>query len=354
VASRVLNEEFKIAEEAFRDGQLPQVPDEIVTACDDLFASNTQAYREALLGCAVVRIVDPDVDVRYPHLDLSPKAFSGRGLDESVINPFLKYQEIPSSNGPYLSALRRAVRLELPVPQGQRDTKAFEALVTVIEALRAADEGTARLYLRYLLCRFLRLREESKITLVRAHRLSLDQYRQLLPCLLSKPSGGRMPLLVAVAGFQTLCRYFELDWEIEWQEINAADAPSKAGGDITVRSDDAILMAVEVTERPIDAGRVRTTFRAKISPHAIDDYLFIFSGVGPNEEAKLAAKRYFAQGHHICFVPVEEWIISIMSLVGPEGRVCFEDCLLELLDREDIPRALKVGWNQCMEAVIAL
>lgn len=99
MASRVLNEEFKIAEEAFRDGQLPQVPDEIVTACDDLFASNTQAYREALLGCAVVRIVDPDVDVRYPHLDLSPKAFSGRGLDERVINPFLKYHEIPSSNG---------------------------------------------------------------------------------------------------------------------------------------------------------------------------------------------------------------------------------------------------------------
>lgn len=351
-ARQVLEQEFAAAAAAFRSQQPPDVPPAIAEATTCLLASQTQAYREALVGCAVIRIVDPETDVRYPHLKLAENAFSGRSLDEHVVNPFLREQEIPSSGGPYLSALRRAVSLELPVPQGQRDREAFTQMARFVDMLRNANQEMARLYLQHLLYGFLSLREKARVVLARIRRLSLDQYRDLLQRLLTTPSGGRLPVLLVVAVFQTIQGYFELDWDIEWQEINVSDAARHAGGDVTIKRNGDILMAIEVTERPIDASRVRATFRAKISQYAIDDYVFFFTARAPTDEARAAARQYFAQGHHIGFLSVVDWAIGILGTVGPAGRSLFNEAILALLDRDDMPREIKVAWNRYLEAVV--
>ena len=48
-------------------------------------------------------------------------------------------------------------------------------------------------------------------------------------------------------------------------KINAPDAPSRAEGDITIKRNGGVILAIEVTERRIDETRVRNIFRAKIS-----------------------------------------------------------------------------------------
>jgi len=128
--------------------------------------------------------------------------------------------------------------------------------------------------------------------------------------------------------------------------------PSQARGDITIRRNGDVLLAIEVTERPIDETRVRATFRAKISPYSIDDYLFFFTATPPNDDARQAAKQYFAQGHHIGFLSVEEWAVNILGTIGPEGRAHFNDVILGLLSRNDVPKELKVAWNRHLEAVV--
>jgi hypothetical protein len=351
-ARQLLAGAFQSAEEGIRAGVALDVPQEVEAATDQLFASSTQAFREALVGCALARIIDPEIDVRLPYMKQGANAFNGRTLDEKVVNPFLRDRSIPCSTGPYLSALRRNIRFEPETARGIRDRRAYAAFLTFVSALGQADAVKARLYLQYLLRGFIQLRNAAKITLSRIHRLSVEQYETLTGRLLAVPSGGLMPVLLAAAMFYTIRECFGLDWEIEWQGINVSDRAVGAGGDITIRRKGVVVLAVEVTEREIDRSRVVSTFNTKISPHGIDDYLFFFSASLPSEEARVAARQYFAQGHEINFVPVKDWIITTLTTIGPRCRAMFTVEFLKLLENRDVPAALKVAWNDQVKNVI--
>src|ERR1041384_8089259 len=131
-------------------------PAEIADATERGFASRTQAYREALIGCALARIIDPEIDIRLPYMNQGENAFNGRTVDERVVNPFLRDHAIPCSTGPYLSAIRRNVSF-IPETLGQRDRKAYLAFLRFISRLEASTPETARQYLRYLLLAFIDL-----------------------------------------------------------------------------------------------------------------------------------------------------------------------------------------------------
>src|SRR5690606_15455230 len=106
------------------------------------------------------------------------------------------------------------------------------------------------------------------------------------------------------------------------------------------------------TERTIDEDRVRSTFRTKIAPNAIDDYLFFFSASHPTDEARARARAYFAQGHEINFVPIRDWILTVLSTLGAEGRVTFTSSVIALIDAQEVPAALKVAWNEHVRAIL--
>jgi hypothetical protein len=302
-ARRYLERTFVEAEEHFREDRVVHVPKVVESAADILFRSNTQAFREALLGCVLARILDDEIDVRKPYTTQGDDAFNGRTLDERVINPFLHEKEIPCSKGPYLAAFRRNISFIPETGRGLRDKEAYAAMLAFLEQLEAADEDEAKSYLRFLLISFIGLRERSNIVLSRINRLSVEQYGLLLEAMLRTPSGGLLPVLLAVATFKAMKDFYGLPWDIQWQGINVADAARGAGGDITIFRDGRIVIAVEVTERVIDADRIRSTFRTKISPNALDDYLFFYAGTDPTEQARASARAYFAQGHEINFAP---------------------------------------------------
>jgi hypothetical protein len=344
-AKALLDEVFALAETHARDRVAVTVPAPIEQAIERLFSSSTQAFREAVVGCALARILDNEIDVHLPYMNQGEDAFNGRTLDEQVVNPFLQEKGIPCSKGPYLSALRRNVRLEAATATGLRDKEAFAAMLVVVDALMDAENETAKAYLLALLLAFVKLRESADITLRRIARLSLVQYGQLVEGLLATPSGGLIPVLLAVAMFQTIKECFGLDWEIEWQGINVADSATGVGGDITVRRGGLIVLVVEVTERTIERDRVVSTFNTKISPNGLDDYLFFYSANAPTPEAREAAQRYFAQGHDINFVPVHDWIVTSLTTIGPRCRAMFITNTLNLLGTRGVPAAVKQAWN---------
>jgi hypothetical protein len=59
--------------------------------------------------------------------------------------------------------------------------------------------------------------------------------------------------------FKTIKEYFDLNWVIEWQDINVADSASGAGGDISVFLHREVLISIEVTERQVDQARIVST-----------------------------------------------------------------------------------------------
>jgi hypothetical protein len=346
-ANNLLKENFSNAEVQIVEGTIPDIDPSLIEHFDIVFSSNTQSYREVLLGCTLARILDETIDIHLPYVSHGPNAFNARDLDEKIINPFLQSNRIPSTKGPYLSTFRRQVRFESSTRDGLRDKHGYDSLLFLIDYLSdTSKELKLRIFLNYLLFRFAQLREASIVPLTRIHRFSLEQYEDLFSFLLARASGGLFPVLLVVCMFETIRDYFELDWQIEWQGINVADAASGARGDITILLQGDILISIEVTERQVDPARLVSTFNTKIAPGGIEDYLFLVGATEPNDEAKNLARRYFAQGHEINFAQVSDWLLMLLVTLGKRGRELFNSNFMELLEDPDIPQAVKVAWNE--------
>lgn len=355
-ARALLDSTFAQVERTFADDRdlALAVPGEVKAACAALFASTTQAYRETLLGCLLARIQNRRIDIRLPYVNQGPNAFNGRTLDEQVVNPYLADNHIPCSRGPYLSAFRRSVQFDSSTRKGLRDKTGYDAFLEILGYLESVDaDHVLREFLVYLLTQFAKLRESAEIPLSRLQRLSLTQFDELVSRLLTVPSGGRFPVLLAVAAFSAIKAHFKLgDWEITSQGINVSDAASGVGGDIIIASGGVILMAAEVTERPIDRARVVATFNTKIVQSGIKDYLFFGKGV-VEEDAEVQARRYFAQGHEVNFLDLREWIRATLATIGGSGRELFNQALLDGLAQPGVPKSLKVAWNRELAAITA-
>jgi hypothetical protein len=245
-----------------------------------------------------------------------------------------------------LSAIRRNAKL-LPEQEehGIRDVAAFRSLLTCLEHLeqREADKQVKH-FLGVVLNRFLVLRQNSRVTLVRVGRYSAEQLSTLISRLLASASGGRWPVMLATAMFRAMNEQWSLGWEVAAQGINVADGPTGAAGDITVTKSDSIVLAAEVTERTVDKTRVITTFNAKITDAQIKDYIF-FAPVNEASGATIQAQQYFAQGHEINFLDLRLWLLNMLVTIGSEGRHKFAAHILSLLDQDSTPTNLKVSWN---------
>ena len=214
------------------------------------FKSSTQAFREALLGCVLAAIVDPQIDIRLPYMNQEDNAFNGRTLDERVINPFLNEREIPSSKAPYLSALRRKISFVPETEKGLRDKEAYGAMLAFINETIAAHDGKRKAGIfftlalcvsrtpRYVQSNFVAYQSPQHGAVLRAARQTA----------FATPSGGLLPVLLAVATFTAIKEAYGLPWKIDWRGINVADAASGAGGDITVSRDEKPVISVEVTK----------------------------------------------------------------------------------------------------------
>ncbi len=345
-AQTQLAQEFARVEQQVLNGQPPTLPDELAQHFDIIFRSSTQGYREVFLGCILARLNNPSIDIHKPYMKHGANAYNGRTLDERVVNPFLHEKRLPCSRAPFLSTFRRGVQFVAATSIGTRDRVAFASFLTLVDHVAGENDNEKLLnILRYVLYRFILLREASHIALSRLQRISLEQFDGLIGGLLATPSGGRLPVMLVEAAFIAIKDTYGLSWTIEVQGINVADSTGGAGGDITIRKEDQIILAAEVTERPVNRTRVIATFQTKIATGRIVDYLFLL--IHPvGEEVRQQACQYFSQGHEINFVEIKNWIVALLATLGIKGRDVFNSVLLERLDAADIPPALKVAWNE--------
>jgi hypothetical protein len=350
-ARQLLEETVAEVEAKLIVGNRPAVDKRVREACEILFASKTQSTREALLGLALARIQDKEVNLRLPYAKQGPTAFNARDLDQAVVNPFFQDHHIPSSKGPYLAVYRRGIRFDETTKQGVRDPEAYDALLQMIAYLeKTVDAGTLHEFLCYLVYKFAELREASNVPVSRLQRISLEQYDALISALLARKSGGRFPVVLVVATFRAIKKFFKLDWAVAFQQINVADQASGAAGDVTISTGGKILMAVEITERRLERARVVSTFKTKIAPSGIEDYLFFVKDVDP--DAKDQARLYFSQGHEVNFLEIKNWMLACLATMGKQGRAVFNSHLLEFIDDPGFPKSLKVSWNESIAQLV--
>lgn len=329
--------------------------DSFISELDALFNSRSQSFRETLLGCALAHLINPSIDVRSPYAKQSEKSFNGRTLDETVINPFLQANKIPCSKGPYLAVFRRNVTFTEKTRDGIRDRIAYDAmlmLLSVIESIEVEVESAG--FVRCLLSRFLMLRDQSRVPIVFIERLSIAQYSKLFQQLEECPSGGLLPVLLTVALFQTIQKRSSSQWQIGWQGINSADCATGAEGDITIKNEGDIFLAIEVTERPIDEIRVNSTFNTKILSNRVRNYLFIYTKAAPQETAQIAGSSYFTQGYNINFAHLHDLVINQFLISDEAFRKIYMLNLIDLLDNLTVPSSVKVFWNDNLKRIAGL
>jgi hypothetical protein len=351
-ARAILENEFGTVEKEALEGKAPSAPDaKTANHFDVLFASKTQAYREAYVGCILARLADRKIDVAKPYVNQGEGAYNGRTLNEKVVSPFLHEKQIPSSKAPFLSALRRSVQFDKATRKGIRDKEDYDSFLALIDVLKNTNvEGEILALLRYTLVSFIKLRIAADVKLSKLQRVSLEQYGQLIKGLLGTPSGGRFPVMLVAATLDAIKKAYRLGWDIQTQGINVADSAAGAGGDITVTDDGKTILAIEVTEWTVDKTRVISTFKTKISKNGIEDYLFLTTSK-PEDDAVRQARQYFSQGHEVNFFQVLKWIVVVLATIGKAGRAAFNDAMLEKLGAEGVPATLKLAWNKQLESL---
>jgi hypothetical protein len=298
-------------------------------------------------------MIDPNIDIKLPYVKQGSHAFNGRTLDEQVINPFLMSKQIPCSRGPYLATFRRNVKLDASTREGLRDKDGYDAMLVILNAIElTSDELDSKAFLIVLLKHFIILRDNSRIRLVKMARMSVEQYSSFIAKLLHHQSGGLLPLLLTIALFRTIDEQNNRKWDVSYQGINSADGATGAAGDITIKKNDTLYKAIEVTERPITRTRVVTTFDTKISITNAKDYLFVYTSSVPDESVYEVARTYFAQGFDINFIRLQNLLLSVMLIGNDETRVIFTNQMIDLLDRSDVPSSVKTAWNDSLQRVI--
>ena len=355
VAREVLDNLFALA------GEEPELPvlEALVPRFSDfdaLFESKTQSYREVLLGCAIVHLLNPAVNIRLPYAKQGDAAFNGRTLDEQVINPFFQDNLIPCSKGPYLATFRRNVTLTETTAEGLRDKKGYFSMLSLLVALEnCSSEEETRQFVLCMLQRFIVLRNASRIPLARINRMSVEQYDKLLTSMLQQQSGGLLPVYVTVAYYQMFVEFYRLAWEVTWQGINVADQATGAEGDVTIKDENgSALLAIEITERPLDQRRIVSTFNTKIINSDIREYLFVYTSTEPDKSAKQAARKLFSQGYDVNFASVTGLVINAFLSMPSFAREVFTNKMLVLLDSSDTPSAVKIIWNECVKSVVEI
>jgi hypothetical protein len=348
-ARAVLNSQFDSVEVESLAGKEQTISRQLIRHFNRIFKSSTQAYREVLVGCVLARLQDKKVDIHKPYINQGPNAYNGRTLDEKVVNPTLQERRVPCSKGPFLSTFRRSVGFTKRTRDGLRDKEGFDSLLSLINYLVSKDNDSDLIgFLRYLIYRFCLLRQEADIPISQLSRISLEQYDGLISNLLATQSGGRFPVFFVEAAFNTIKEAYNLSWEIECHGINVADSQKGVGGDITIKQEKSILMAVEITERTVDRSRVISTFNTKIAPHGIEDYLFFIKPSGAGDDALRQARQYFTQGHEVNFLEVKNWILMILATLGHKGRGSFNQFLVQKLASPENPPAIKLAWNNAI------
>lgn len=346
IAKTMLAELFVATEAEYNERRPIAVEDEVSAASETVFRSASQGYREALLGCAIARLLDATSNIRFPYIQQGDNAYNGRTLDEEVINPLLVEKMIPCSRGPYLSMFRRDFKFIDEKVHGVRDKTSFRAFLGYIAFLEQADEQRIEVLIKHLIQRFLELRERENVPIFRIARLSVEQFKVVFDDMLQVPSGGFIPMMFTIAMIKTIKECYNLPWAISWQGINVADRALDESGDITVRVGEEIFLAIEVTEREIGQDRVTSTFNTKILRNGIEDYLFIYSTATPTEGALRVSQAYFAQGHDINFYQIRDWLVHNMSVMGSRCRTVFIDEVVRLLGERGTPARVKIAWNE--------
>lgn len=242
-----------------------------------------------LITSLIHKLYNPVQDVRF-HQENMKGGYSGRGIDNKFVTPFMKEMRFPamSESGWLTRSLEQNRPYDFQYPGKITPPKlkaAFLHLLDQIQSQKKSAEG-------YLLALFLRLieyRERQNIDLAKPTNLTIatiiSYLKKHFESDYSSRGASRLPTLALYAVYQCMSKElkrFEKKMLMPLEEHNSSDKSSGCVGDIEVRDvDDKVYEAVEIKHGiPIGTQLVKDAYE-KFKSQPIQRY-YLLSTNGEN------------------------------------------------------------------------
>ena len=215
--------------------------------------SGNKAVAEVLVTLFAKKIISPEQDIRLHQAGMEG-GFSGRGLDEKYVNPFLRKRDFPymvSGSGWLTRSLEQAVPYDLEYTGKIKPAQVGDDFLRLIDTAQKKD-GRAKKYLVEMFKALLRWREQSRnLALSRPKNKSINAAVALVESLWLKAEGGasRIPVVAVYAAYQRLVREvgrYENHTLLPLLPHNAADEKTGRTGDIDIALDAKTVETVEI------------------------------------------------------------------------------------------------------------
>ena len=251
-----------------RDGAAPMLPPVLRERLEVVLEAAESGKNKAALAVVATLLVRkaarPEQNIRF-HQAGMPGGFSGRGLDERLVTPFMKTNHFPamiSGSGWLTRSIGQPLPYNADYPGNIRPPAVKSAFLGAVDEIQSGRAG-AEDALAFLLAELIARRDASAgIKLNRPVNLTVAQIIARLTAHFARPNSARLPTLAVHAVYQRLTaemeRYNGCSL-LPLEPHTAADGKTGALGDVQVNDADGLpVEAVEIKHNiPLTAALVR-------------------------------------------------------------------------------------------------
>lgn len=287
--------------------------------------SPTVTYRYVLPTQLVSKLADSSVDAQALQAGGGQEgAFDARSIAHGVIVPFDQKNEnvLGGSPAPYINNPVRLPRVSEEHRGAQRNKAGWGHLVAVLSTVQAENDPafTQTVLLQVLGEVYLRL-SATRVAYPAPLRVSHAETLRVVDSFLAQTSGGDRLLALTSALFAVIGRRFSLFTEVRRRTITTPDAQSGMLADLECVTDDGtVVMVVEVKDKILAVTELRTTLDKLREQQIAEIFVIAQQGLEDPIATKQEVGREFAVGHNVYIMPIKTLAISILVLVGEDGR----------------------------------
>ena len=354
----------ELPESGLRPGTLEQRPllDLIV---DSACHGRNKAALAVTMTLLLKKAAHPKQDIRLHQAGMD-EGFSGRGLDERVVTPFLRERNFPfmgSGSGWLTRSFEQAHPYSLDYPGRITPAALRSAFLNVInEVEKEKHFDFASDHLRYVFGRLRKWREQNSDL-----RLSKPTNRRIeeITALIEKhwdaesPGVARLPVLAVYAVYECLISEVSRYKDCRLRDLlphTAADARTDRLGDIDIESriDGGAIEAIEIKHGLTISASLIEALREKIAKAGVKRFYILSTreDIDSNELTEMTNMLIDIRRNYGCQVilnGVSNSIKYYLRLLSDTDRFLINYVSMVEADA-DIPFTLKSRWNEIVDS----
>ena len=332
---------------------------DLAVACDKVFEGVETGYQKAIIIQAAGKAANPNLDAHALQLGAGRAgSWDAREFAKQVFVPWNSGANLPFSHAgdPYVSNPYRIPRFDASVRAQRQRPREFDAALTVIDVLDAANSrAEAQRNLEEILYALRRFIADRAVDYPLPNRASLDDVMRCIGEFISSRSGGARLQAVVLALISALASQGMAYADIRSRHVNAADKGSGAAGDVTFAVDGR-ASAIEVKDRALTKAEFDATVEKCRIANA-RELLFVIRAqpaLAPDLSAVSFAdicRQQFSSGLNVYLEQFDVIARIVLTLVGEAGRRAFLEAVGSGLAAQNADVTHKWAWAALVKAI---